>query len=73
MIKYIRKAIVAGVLAGIAADWGLIQKEGVENAFSRDGLGQLIGTFLVAALAAGTATWAVRNKPQPPASGKTFS
>jgi uncharacterized membrane protein YjjB (DUF3815 family) len=56
----VRKALVAAVTAGLAAGIAVLIKAGtVDN----DTIGQAVGAFAVAAIAAGLATWKVPNAP----------
>ncbi len=56
----VRKALVAAVTAGLAAGIAVLVKAGtVDNTT----IGQAVGAFAVAAIAAGLATWKVPNAP----------
>lgn len=55
----IKKALVAGVGAGLAAAVGVLAKAG---SLDQATIGQAIGAFAVAAVAVGWATWKARNK-----------
>jgi hypothetical protein len=62
-MKYIRKAVVAGVLAtGTALVVGLK----TEIPQTDEGWAALIGGAIVSGVLAGFATWRVRNAPTPP-------
>lgn len=56
----IKKALVAGIGAGLAAAVGVLAKAGK---LDQDTIGQALGAFAVAAAAVGWATWKARNKP----------
>jgi uncharacterized membrane protein YjjB (DUF3815 family) len=56
----VRKALVAAVTAGLAAGIAVLVKAG---AIDDTTVGQAIGAFAVAAIAAGLATWKVPNAP----------
>lgn len=60
MLARIRKAITAGLGAGIAAGLGAVATSG---ALTRDEVSKALGVGLVAAVATGWATWRVRNAP----------
>lgn len=60
MLARIRKAVVAGLVAGLAAGIAVLVKAGtVDNTT----IGQALGAFAVAAVAAGLGTWKVPNAP----------
>jgi uncharacterized membrane protein YjjB (DUF3815 family) len=56
----VRKALVAAVAAGLAAGIAVLVKAG---SVDDNTIGQAIGAFAVAAVAAGLATWRVPNAP----------
>jgi hypothetical protein len=58
MFARIRKAVTAGVGAGVAAGLGSIA---VAGALTRDEVGKAIGVALVAAAGTAWATWRVPN------------
>ena len=58
-IAKIRKAVIAGTAAGVAAAAGVLFK----GALDRATVSQALGAFVAAAAAAGWATWRVKNAP----------
>jgi hypothetical protein len=54
----IRKALVAGLGAGVAAAVAVLVKGG---SLDRDTIGQALGAFIVAAVPVGLATYSARN------------
>ena len=65
MAKRIRKAIVGGFWGGVSAVGAGFTFTGAPT---RDQIGQLLGTFIVAAAVTGFAVW--KSKPNAPALGK---
>jgi hypothetical protein len=62
MLARIRKALVAGGGAGLAAAGSWVAASGLPT--DADAVGQVAGVFLAAALPVGWATWRVRNKAE---------
>jgi hypothetical protein len=60
MLARIRKAVVAGVIAGAGAAISVLAKGG---GFDRDTVSQALGAFVAAAAVAVWATWRVPNAP----------
>lgn len=58
MIARIRKAVIAGLGAGVAAGIGALATAG---ALTRDEFSKALGVAIVAAAATGWATWRVPN------------
>lgn len=58
MLARIRKAVVAGVIAGAGAAISLLAKGG---GFDHDTVSQALGAFVAAAVVAAWATWRVPN------------
>jgi hypothetical protein len=58
MFARIRKAVVAGILAGLATGFGALV---VGGALTRDQIGKALGAGLAAAITAAWATYKVRN------------
>lgn len=63
MLARVRKAVIAGVGAGIAAGVGSLVQSGAPT---RDEVSKALGVALVAAAGVGWATWKVRNDPAVP-------
>lgn len=63
MFARIRKAVIAGIGAGIAAGVGSIVQAGAPT---RDEVSKALGVALVAAVTVGWATWKIRNAPAVP-------
>lgn len=60
MLATIKKALIAGFGAGLAAAVGVLAKA---DKLDQATVGQAVGAFAVAAVAVGWATWKARNKP----------
>lgn len=58
-MKTVRKAVWAGVGAGVSTVIGLVTTNGLPN--DADAFGRLIGAFLAAAIPVGWATYKIRN------------
>lgn len=63
MLARIRKAVIAGLGAGVAAAVPVIWKSGKLDGAS---VSQAIGAFVAAAALVGWATWGARNAPALP-------
>lgn len=60
MLARVRKAVIAGLGAGLSAAVGALV---VAGALNRDEVSKAIGVGVTAAVATGWATWRVRNAP----------
>jgi hypothetical protein len=60
MLARIRKAVIAGLGAGLAAGAAVLLKAGTLDDAT---VGQALGAFAAAAAAVGYATWRTPNKP----------
>jgi hypothetical protein len=60
MLARVRKAVIAGLGAGIAAGFGTLVQSGAPT---KDEVSKAIGVAVVAAVTVGWATWRVPNKP----------
>jgi len=58
MLARIRKAVIAGLGAGVAAGMAVVLKAGTIDDAT---IGQALGAFAAAAAAVGWATWRTRN------------
>lgn len=58
MLAKVRKAVVAGFGAGLAAGLGVLVEAGAPN---REQVGKALGAFVVMAATVGWATYRVRN------------
>ena len=61
MFARIRKAVVAGIGAALAAFISAMINSATEGVVNRDEVAKAIGAAIVAGLAVGGATWGVRN------------
>jgi hypothetical protein len=63
MLARIRKALVAGIGAGLAAAVAALMQAALEGNINRDEVSRAIGAGVAAAVAIGWATYKVRNAP----------
>lgn len=60
MLAKVRKAVIAGLGAGLAAGFGVLLESGAPT---REQVGKALGAFVVAAAGVGWATYRVSNAP----------
>lgn len=63
MLARIRKSVLAGLGAGIAAAAGIVGKAAETGTLGENTVQQAIGAFLAGAAVVGWATWRVPNAP----------
>jgi hypothetical protein len=64
MFARIRKAVIAGLGAGVAAAMGLLPQVLADAVVTAEEAGTLAGAFAAALVAVGWATWRVPNKTE---------
>lgn len=63
LIARIRKAVIAGVGAGLAAGIGALAESAAQGDITEAAVSRAIGLGVAAAVSVGWATWKVRNAP----------
>lgn len=63
MLARIRKAVVAGALAALAAGGSTLVQAAAESTVDRAAVSHAIGLAVAAAATVGWATWKTRNRP----------